>query len=66
MSIFQGFNEHYHKELEESVEALVATMKYGHVKTMEEYNLIVGKIIGLEQSLDRHKALLDNMEKSDD
>jgi hypothetical protein len=64
--MFQGLNEYYHKELEESVDALVATVKYGHVKSMEEYNLIVGKIIGLEQAIERHKTLLANMEKSDD
>ena len=66
MSDFQGFINHYQKELSEERERLVRVLVTGNIVSFEEYKYIVGKLWGIERSLERHKELVALMENYDD
>ena len=66
MSDFQGFIEHYQKELREERERLIGVLITGNIVSFEEYKYIVGKLWGMERSLERHKELVSLMENYDD
>ncbi len=65
MSDFQGFNEHYHKELQEEIASLETVLFKGNID-YEEYKRIVGKRQGLLYALERHKELITLMEQARD
>ena len=64
MSTFEGFNKHYHEELEEEIAVVKNTLCKGNADTFEEYKRLCGKLDGLKFCLERHIELLDLMEKA--
>ena len=66
MSDFQGFINHYQKELSEERVRLVRVLVTGNIVSFEEYKYMVGKLWGIERSLERHKELVALMENYDD
>jgi len=65
MSVFQGINDRFQKDLQAEIDAADKTMILGNFASMEEYKRIVGKRQGLLFALERHKHLISLMESKD-
>jgi hypothetical protein len=66
MSMFDGFNARYHKEMREEIEALTDAICGGNANDFAEYRRMVGKLNGLKYALERHVELLTLMEQAND
>ena len=64
--MFDGFNERYQKELQENLQSIDAALLSGRSADYAEYKFLVGKRLGILQSLQRHQELLTLMKQAND
>jgi hypothetical protein len=62
MTLFQGFTEHYHEELQQKIQSLDEVLVRGNFDSLTEYKQVVGERKGLIFALERHKELISLME----
>ena len=62
MSLFQGINEQFYKDIAEKIASVEEALLRGNFQTLEEYKKLVGERVGLMYAVERHKELISLME----
>ena len=62
MSVFQGINEQFYKDIAEKISSVEEVLLKGNFKTLDDYKKLVGERAGLIYSVERHKELISLME----